>query len=86
MQISGYSGTTLAKKLGIKPGFTIKLINEPKYYLNLFPDFPPDTKFIKHTTTKVNFIHFFPADSIDLNNKISALKKQLQPDGLLWIS
>jgi hypothetical protein len=29
---TGYSGTPLAKKLGIKPAFKIRLINEPDYY------------------------------------------------------
>ena len=86
MQTSGYSGTPLAKKLGIKSGFTIKLINEPKYYLKLFLDFPVSTKFIKNATTKINFIHFFPANAEELNSKISTLKNQLQPDGMIWIS
>lgn len=40
MQTTGYSGTPLAKKPGIKEGFTIKLVNEPEYYLQLFSDFP----------------------------------------------
>ncbi len=44
-QPAGYSGTPLAKKLGIKPGFNIKLVNAPDYYLTLFTDLPGDLHF-----------------------------------------
>lgn len=86
MQTAGYSGTPLAKKLGIKDGFNIKLINPPKYYLKLFSDFPADTKIIKDNKTKVDFVHFFSTNAEELNIKISALKNQLQPAGMLWVS
>jgi hypothetical protein len=86
MQTAGYSGTPLAKKLGIKDGFTIKLINAPKYYFKLFSDFPANTKIIKDDATKINFVHFFPANAEELNNKILVLKNQLKPDGMIWVS
>jgi len=86
MQTAGYSGTPLAKKLGIKEGFTIKLINAPGYYFKLFLDFPANTKIIKNGTTKADFIHFFSVNAEELNNKIPVLKNQLQPNGMIWIS
>ena len=86
MQTAGYSGTPLEKKLGIKEGFKIKLINAPVHYLQLFLDFPSNTKIIKDTTTKVDFVHFFTLDTEELNNKIPVFKNQLQPDGMMWIS
>jgi hypothetical protein len=42
MQPAGYSGTPLAKKLGIRSGFRVRLINQPAYYFDLFTDLPPD--------------------------------------------
>jgi hypothetical protein len=44
---SGYSGTPLAKKPGIKPGFKIRLINEPAYYFDLFTDMPGDMQLVE---------------------------------------
>jgi hypothetical protein len=44
MKTTGYSGTPLAKKLGIKEGFKIRLINEPGYYFDLFTDMPSRSK------------------------------------------
>ena len=35
MAIAGYSGTPLLKKLGIKPGMKILLLNEPPDYFEL---------------------------------------------------
>ena len=86
MQTAGYSETPLAKKLGIKEGFTIKLVNAPAYYMKLFLDFPSDTKFIKDEKTKADFIHFFSVDAEELNNQILLLKNQLQPNGMIWVS
>jgi len=37
---AGYSGTPLAKKLGIKPGFDILTINPPVDYLRLVDPLP----------------------------------------------
>ncbi len=86
MQTAGYSGTSLAKKLGVKDGFKIKLINAPGYYFKLFSDFPKQTKLIKDATTKVDFIHFFCTNAEELHVRINALKNQLVPAGMIWIS
>ena len=86
MPSAGYSGTPLEKKLGLKNGYKIKLVNAPEYYLELFSDFPPGIKIIKDTATKINFIHFFPANVEELNSKIASLKNQLLPDGIIWVS
>ena len=45
-ELQGYSKTPLAKKLGIKPGFKMKLVNAPAYYLDLFTDMPEDIDII----------------------------------------
>ena len=84
--VTNFDAADLAKKLGIKEGFSIKLINAPAYYLKLFLDFPSDTTIIKDSKTKVDFIHFFPFNAEELNNKILVLKNQLKPDGMIWIS
>ncbi len=86
METAGYSGTPLAKKLGIKDGFKIKLVNVPAYYFELFSDFPGQTKMIKDATTKVDFIHFFCINAGELSAKIKVFKNQLLPVGMIWIS
>ena len=81
---AGYSGTPLAKKLGIKEGFKIALFNQPEYYFNLFTDFPADVQVINKA--KVNFIHYFVKEQKQLQKEITKLKDQIEPDGMIWIS
>ena len=39
---SGYAQTPLAKKLGMKSGFSVLVINRPEHYYKLFSDLPSD--------------------------------------------
>ncbi len=86
MKNVGYSGTPLAKKLGIKEKFKIKLIHAPDYYFDLFSDFPSDVKIIKSDKDKLDFIHYFCKNLEALKNDIPSLKKELQPNGMIWVS
>ena len=85
MQTAGYSGTPLAKKLGIKEGFTILLISQPAHYFNLFIDLPA-IKLSKDKKAKKDFIHYFVTEEKQLQKDIKGLKEQLVPNGMLWIS
>jgi hypothetical protein len=86
MTASGYSDTPLAKKLGIKPGFKIKLIGEPEYYLTLFTDLPADVYFVSTEEIPVNLIHFFTKKNAELLFQLPELKQQITQDGIIWVS
>ena len=83
---AGYSGTPLAKKLGIKEGYTARIVNEPDYYFDLFTDMPEKVSFITDKKTKKQFIHYFTKESKDLVKNIVALKNEIVQDGMIWIS
>jgi hypothetical protein len=85
MQTAGYSGTPLAKKLGIKEGFRVAFYNQPEYYFKLFTDFPADVKLINNKT-KVDFIHYFVKEEKQLAKDIIKLKSQIEQNGMMWIS
>ena len=59
MQTSGYSGTPLAKKLGIKEGFKIKLINQPDYYFDLFTNMPENIQILHDKKFKKIYTLFY---------------------------
>jgi hypothetical protein len=86
MKTSGYSGTPLAKKLGIKNGFNIKIVNHPDYYFELFSDFPALTQHINDVNTKKDFIHYFANTISDLNKDIYQLRQEIEQNGIIWIS
>ena len=86
MKTSGYSGTTLAKKLGIKNGFKIKIVNYPDYYFELFTDFPSETYQISDIKTKKDFIHYFAKTIAELEKDIKQLSEEIEQNGIIWIS
>jgi hypothetical protein len=86
MQPAGYSGTPLAKKLGIKEGFKIRLMNSPEYYFDLFTDMPENICVLKDLKIKKNFIHYFVKQAKELHKNIASLKNEIEPNGIIWIS
>ncbi len=81
----GYSGTPLAKKLGIKDGYTILLVNEPKHYLDLFIDFP-EVEEAQPDSQEIDFIHLFTLDFGTLKEHFNTSKERLAKNGTLWVS
>jgi len=82
--MAGYSSTPLAKKLGVKEGANVQLINAPQYYFNLFTDWPASVTL--NDEAPFNFIHFFATSDNELLTELPALKVQLKPDGCIWVS
>lgn len=82
----GYSGTSLAKKLGIKNGYSISVFNSPKKYSTFFFELPSDLNFIDEPKVKKNFIHYFALKSKELENDITTLKNEILSDGMIWVS
>jgi len=86
MKESGYSSTPLARKLGIKENFKVKLVNPPDYYFQLFSDFPDNVQIVTDTKSKKDFIHLFVVDAVTLTKELVPLKNQLELNGALWVS
>ncbi len=86
IKTSGYSGTPLAKKLGIKEGFKIRLVNQPVYYFDLFTDMPGNILILDEKKTKKNLIHYFTKQARDLHNDMLSLRNEIEQNGIIWIS
>ncbi len=85
MQPVGYSGTPLAKKLGLKAGMAIKLVDAPAHYRTLFADWPDGFSEPSGDAPK-DFIHLFAADRATLHAMLPALKREMKPAAALWVS
>lgn len=83
---AGYSGTPLAKKLGIKSGFKVLILNAPVYYYDLFEDLPSDIVKSEEGDVGINFIHFFVKERSELESRFDALKSSLDINGMIWVS
>ena len=84
---AGYSGTPLVKKLGIKPGYKVLLIDSPEHYFDLLGEIPEGVDFLeKAGKEEVDFIHFFCKEKDQLAGMFKKAKKALKKDGMVWAS
>jgi len=84
--MAGYSETPLIRKLGIKEGFSMLIINEPLNYPELLGTIPKASKRVKQDAKDIDFIHFFVKQSKELIKLLPELMKQLKQDGMIWVS
>ena len=59
---AGYSGTPLAKKLGIKPGMRVAAIGAPAHYAALLDPIPEGATLTGELPEAAPFIHFFTTE------------------------
>ena len=83
---AGYSGTPLAKKLGIKAGFTVLTIDAPDNYRELLEPLPENARITTKPTKGIDLIHFFTNSRDDLFRGLAEYKKLIKQDGTIWVS
>ena len=84
---SEYSGTPLAKKLGIKSGFHSKVYNSPNEYKSYFSDLPKNVSFELETAKEAfDFIHLFCLSIEEFETQALLHKPFLKREGMMWIS
>jgi Protein of unknown function (DUF3052) len=84
--MAGYSGTPLAKKLGIKPGHKIYLAGAPNEYLKWMSPLPGDVKFQGRMSGDTDLVHLFSTQKSKLEKSLRASLAKLKPDGMIWVS
>lgn len=83
---TGYSGTPLAKKLGIQASHCVLLLGAPEGYARLLEPLPAAVQFVSRPSSKVDMAHVFVTHREELAAKLVGLRKKLKPDAALWIS
>ena len=83
---TGYSGTPLAKKLGIKDGFYVLTLNAPDDYCDLLAPLPDAVKVSDLTRSGVDLIHLFTNCRDELFGKLAECSGQIKQDGSIWVS
>jgi hypothetical protein len=82
----GYSGTPLAKKLGIKEDFRIALLHVPDDVKTELDGAFAKCKIERITRKDLNFIFLFAKSRAGLERELWPAAKALAPAGMLWIS
>ena len=86
---TGYSGTSLAKKLGIKPGDPVALIGAPEFMTKIVRDAgatPSVLKDAKGAKAGTPIVHLFTAEKDTLKAALAPIKKAIAPNGMVWVS
>lgn len=83
---SGYSGTPLGKKLGIKPGYTLCVINAPSGYLEAISPLPEDVRILKRLAKNSDIVHAFVHSQDQLASIYPDLVTAIHKKGMIWIS
>jgi hypothetical protein len=83
---SGYSGTPLVQKLGIKPGFCVFVAGAPKDYASITGKLPADVRIATCLTGAIDMVHLFAANAAGLGDKLKAYRAAIKPDGMIWVS
>jgi len=83
---SGYSGTPLAKKLGVSEGASIWTLAAPAHYLALLEPLPPGVRFVGRLSKSVNVAHVFCTQRAVLADALGRCRRTLAPDATVWVS
>jgi hypothetical protein len=84
--MAGYSGTPLAKKLGIAAGHRVALIGAPATYLASLEPLPERVTFVKKADAKSDVVHLFTTVRADLASALASYRATLAPDAIVWVS
>ncbi len=84
--MAGYSGTPLAKKLGIKPGAHVLLVRPPESLAGDLEPLPSDVVIKRQARGRLDVVVLFSERRKDLEARFARLAEQLEAAGGLWVA
>jgi hypothetical protein len=84
--MAGYSGTPLAKKLGIKVGCVLAVIGAPNDFRSQLEPLPESVKFSDQVSDAADIVHVFTTKRSELERFLVRLRSGPNPDVSVWVS
>lgn len=84
--MAGYSGTPLAKKLGIKSGSEVLLVGAPDAYHELLIPLPEAVRFAPKLSASTDIVHFFSTKRAELERALATFRMSMKPSAMIWVS
>jgi len=84
--MSGYSGTPLAKKLGIKEGSQLLLVGAPDTYATLLEPLPEGVQLDTQLSKATDIAQIFVVRREQLQQLLTSYRNKLKPNGVIWVS
>ena len=82
----GYSGTPLARKLGVSAGTAVVVLGAPKNYDALVAPLPDGARVVTRVPRTPAFVHVFATSRAELADRLGRLRTTLALDGVVWVS
>jgi len=82
--MAGYSGTPLAKKLGIKSGMRVWLRNAPQGFEDLLEGLPDDASLSRRKRAAVDLVMCFETSAKRLEADVATARSVIPPNGVIW--
>jgi len=83
--MAGYSETPLVKKLGIKAGFNIALVNAPVGFFDELT-LPPGVTVNSRSKRPLDLVLLFVKSEKDMQKKFAECAERLLPAGMIWVA
>jgi len=84
--MSGYSGTPLAKKLGIGAGCRLFLRDAPDNYGALLAPLPEGVRLVGRIGADTDVIHLFATRRAQLERALASSLGAMRADAVIWVS
>ncbi len=84
--MAGYSGTPLAKKLGIKEQANVVTVDAPKGYRRLLQPLPAAVRFSSKIDETTDVVHVFSTKKAPLARALASYRRRLSPSAVVWVS
>ena len=83
---AGYSGTPLAKKLGLRDGQRVWFSGMPESIQDEIGEYALELTFVADPAQGVDTAHVFVTERAELARLLAALRDQIAEDGQVWVS
>jgi hypothetical protein len=83
---AGYSGTPLARKLGIRPGCRLYLRGAPDNYAALVAPLPEGVELVGRIGAATDMLHVFATRRAELERALRAGLAAMRADASIWVS
>lgn len=83
---AGYSGTPLAKKLGLKPASRAALVGAPPGFERTLAPLPEGVKLLARVGRGLDVVLFFARSRAELERRLPRLATAIAPAGGLWVA
>ncbi len=82
----GYSGTPLARKLGIVAGARVVVVDEPEAYRDWLAPLPEGVRFEADVSPISDIVHVFVDRRAELATQLARLRGAIGPAAAVWVS